>query len=428
MNRYRKYLLPLILATAAAFGSDITGTVTNKTSNKPSVGDDVILLKFGQQDMDEAARTKTDSAGKFSFKDVEQSGPHLVRVLHQGVTYHAQVPPGRSTADIDVYDAAKKIDNISATVQVMRLQAEGNQLQATELYAVKNASSPPRTLMSEQPFNIVLPDGAQVDGGEAISGNGLPVNLSPVPAPNQKGHYFFLFPIRPGETRFQVSYHLPYTGEFSVSEKMLYPMEHFVVMVPKSMQFTPGDPAKFQSMGDQGDPGATTMVSSTVKAGDSLAFKVSGTGAFPAENDQAAAEGGGGAPDNRPGGGLGPPSEAPDPLHKYRWYILSALAVAMTAGAFYVLSKRPPLAAEAAADVTVPVAAPARAVARPAASSNGRSGLLLEALKEELFQLEVDRQEGRISEPDYAKAKAALDVTIARALKRGAPAAKTQNV
>ena len=424
MNSFRKIAILLLMA-ATAFAADISGTVTNKTSNKPSVGDDVILLKFGQQDMDEAARTKTDSAGKFTFKDVDQSGPHLVRVLHQGVPYHAQVPPGRTNADIDVYDAVKKIDNLSATVQVMRLQAEGSQLQVTELYAVKNASTPPRTLMSEQPFNIILPDGAQVDGGEAISGNGLPVSLSPVPAPSQKGHYFFLFPIRPGETRFQVSYHLPYTGEFSLSEKILYPMEHFVVMVPKSMQFVPGDPAKFQSMGDQGDPGATTMVSSAVKAGDSLAFKISGTGAFPAENDQA----GGTAADNRPGGGLGPPSEAPDPLHKYRWYILGALAVAMTAGAFYVLSKRPPLPAEGeAAGVAAPVAPAPRTATRPAAASNGRSGLLLEALKEELFQLEVDRQEGHISEADYAKAKAALDVTIARALKRNAPAAKTQNV
>jgi len=418
-------LIALLLLSAFAGAQNITGTVTNKTSNKPSGGDEIVLLKLGQG-MDEAGRTKTDSTGKFSFKDVDQSSPHLVRVIHQGVTYHAQVPPGRSTADVDVFDAAKKIDNLSATVQVMRLQAEGNQLQVTELYAVKNASNPPRTLMNDQPFNIILPDGAHIDGGEAISGNGLPVSASPVPAPSEKNHYFFLFPLRPGETRFQVSYHLPYTGEASLTEKILYPMEHFVVMVLKSMQFTPGDPARFQSMGDQGDPGATTMVSSAVKVGDSLAFKISGTGAFPAENEQAG-EGGGAAADNRPGGGLGPPIEAPDPLHKYRWYILGALAVAMIAGAFYVLSKRPPIAAEGEA-VAAHVAPAPRAAARPAAASNGRSGLLLEALKEELFQLEVDRQEERISEAEYAKAKAALDVTIARALKRGAPAAKTQNV
>ena len=425
MNSFRKSLLPLIVLALAslATAADITGTVTNKTSNKPSGGDDVVLLKLGQG-MDEAGRVKTDSSGKFTFKDVDQSSPHLVRVIHQGVTYHAQVPPGQSSADVTVYDAVKKIDNLSATVQVMRLQGQGNQLQVTELYAVKNASSPPKTLMADETFNIVLPDGAQVDGGEAISGAGLPVNSAPVPA-KEKNHYFFIFPLRPGETRFQVNYHMPYSGELALNEKILYPMEHFVVMVPKAMQFTPGNPSQFQSMGDQGDPGATTMVSSSVKPGDSLAFKIAGTGTFPAETDQA--EGGGGAPDNRPGGGLGPPSEAPDPLHKYRWYILAALAVAMSAGAFYVLSKRPPLPAEGQA-AEVPAAAPVRGPARPAAASNGRSGLLLEALKEELFQLEIDRAEGRISETDYAKAKAALDVTIARAIKRAAPAAKTQNV
>jgi len=424
MNSFRKYILPLIVVGLASIASaaDLTGTVTNKTSNKPSSGDEVVLLKLGQG-MDEAGRTKTDASGKFTFKDVDQSSPHLVRVIHQDVTYHAQVPPGRGTADVDVYDAAKKIDNLSATVQVMRLQADSKTVQVTELYAVKNASNPPKTLMADQTFNIVLPDGAAVDGGEAISGNGLPVTSAPVPG-KEKNHYFFIFPLRPGETRFQINYHVPYTGELALNEPILYPMEHFVVMVPKAMQFTPGDPAKFQSMGDQGDPGSTTMVATAVKPGDTLAFRISGTGSFPAESEQSA-EGGGGSPDGRPGGGLGPPSEAPDPLHKYRWYILAALVVAMAGGAFYVLSKRPETPVEAAA---APAVNAPRGAVRPPAASNGRSGMLLEALKEELFQLEVDRQEGRITEAEYAKAKAALDITIGRAIKRGAPVAKTQNV
>jgi hypothetical protein len=418
----------LVALTTAAFAADVTGTVTNKTSNKPAAGDDVVLLALSQG-MNEAGRTKTDASGKFSFKNVDSSSPFLVRVIHQGVTYHAQLPPGRSSADVDVYDVAKKIDNLSATVQVMRIQGDSKALQVTELYAVNNASNPPKTLMADETFNIMLPDGAQIDGGEAVSGkNGMPVSSSPVPA-KDKNHYFFIFPLRPGETRFQVTYHVPYNGEIALNEKVLYPMEHFVVMLPKAMQFSPGNPAQFQSMGpDQGgDPGSTTMVSTSVKPGDTLAFKVSGSGAFPAENEQQSAEAGGGAPDSRPGGGLGPPSEAPDPLHKYRWYILSALVVAMAAGAFYVLSKRPELPAEAAATVPTPAPAsrPARAAA-PAAASNGRSSMLLEALKEELFQLEVDRQEGRISEADYNKAKTALDITIGRAIKRGSPVSKTQ--
>ena len=49
-----------------------------------------------------------------------------------------------------------------------------------------------------------------------------------------------------------------------------------------------------------------------------------------------------------------------------------------------------------------------------------RSALLLEALKEEIFQLEVEHKQGRISLQEYEKAKAALDQTLERALKRGA--------
>jgi hypothetical protein len=63
-------------------------------------------------------------------------------------------------------------------------------------------------------------------------------------------------------------------------------------------------------------------------------------------------------------------------------------------------------------------AAPVRAVVQD------RSTLLLEALKEELFQLEVDRQKGRISAEEYAKAKQALDATLQRALARSKDARK----
>ena len=40
-------------------------------------------------------------------------------------------------------------------------------------------------------------------------------------------------------------------------------------------------------------------------------------------------------------------------------------------------------------------------------------------MKEELFQLEIDRQQGKVSPEEYTKAKAALDETIKRALARG---------
>ena len=114
------------------------------------------------------------------------------------------------------------------------------------------------------------------------------------------------------------------------------------------------------------------------------------------------------ANDNRPGGGLGAPIDAPDPLYKYRAIILGAFAVVLVMGGFYVVSKtnhrQHPAVAEGPR-VDAPV-------------TGDRSTILLEAMKEEFFQLEVDRQQGKVSEEEYAKAKAALDETMRRALAR----------
>jgi hypothetical protein len=43
---------------------------------------------------------------------------------------------------------------------------------------------------------------------------------------------------------------------------------------------------------------------------------------------------------------------------------------------------------------------------------------LLEGLKDELFDLEVEHKQGRITQQEYEKTKAALDQTLQRALKR----------
>jgi len=44
--------------------------------------------------------------------------------------------------------------------------------------------------------------------------------------------------------------------------------------------------------------------------------------------------------------------------------------------------------------------------------------MLLEGLKDELFELEVEHKQGQISQQEYDKTKAALDQTLQRALKR----------
>jgi hypothetical protein len=422
----------IILLTLASFtvaaAQNITGTVTNGTTGKPAAGDEVTLLSLSQG-MQEVGSTKTDAQGKFSMAaPAEQQVPHMVRVTHGGVNYFPRggpLMPGATTAEVTVYDTAKKLDGVSQTVEVDRFQAEGNQLQGIALFAIKNESNPPRALDGDKTFEFVLPAGAVIDSGFAKSPGGQPLNTMPSET-GQKGRYAFSFPLRPGETQFQVTYHMPYSGEASFSPKPLADVQHFVVMTPKGMTFAAKDAKRFQPMPDES--GAGIMVATNAKPGEDLSFKLTGSGQFQAEGQQAAGgDGGGGeamgggqaaARDNRPGGGLGAPIDSNDPLHDYRAVILGVFAVVLVMGGAFVISKsnQQVLVARAAAKTDVAEAVPA--AGNVPAAPRDRNAALLDAMKEELFQLEIDRQQGKVNAEEYATAKAALDETIKRALAR----------
>lgn len=402
-------LLVLLTTAALASAETLTGAVTNATTGKPAAGDEVVLLNLSQG-MNEAGRTKTDAKGRFSFKIEDSGGPHLVRVDHQGVNYFpagGPIPPGSTSTEVQVYDSAKKLEGVSENVHLMRMQAQGGTLQVIELIALKNDSKPPRALISDRTWEIYLPEGAHIDGGVAQSPGGMPVNTAPVPDDTRKGLYYYVFPIRPGETRFQVAYHLPYSGEMTLQPRALGKLQHFGVLLPKSMQFSASVPGMFSPVPDQ-DNQSTLQVATAVTPGKDLSFRIRGEGILPddsaAGQQQAQAQPGGDMP-GRPGGGLGNPEGTPDPLHQYRWAILGACAALLALGGFWVVARSQPTT---------------NAVAEPPqpAPATGNGDVLLHALKEELFQLEMDRQQGRISEAEYATAKSALDQTLQRAIAR----------
>jgi hypothetical protein len=442
-------ILTLLLTTLAS-AQTLTGRVKNSTTGKPSAGDDVVLLSLGQG-MEEAGRTKTDAKGAFSFK-LDADGPHLIRVIHQEVTYHRMAPPGTTSVEVEVYDVAKKVDGIQVVADIMTFQASQGQLHVQRTFAVNNVSKPPRTQMNEHNLEFYVPDGATVSEGQAMTAGGQPVNSAPVPeGANAKNRYAFLFPLRPGETRFSVVYSLPYTGSVNIDPKSVYPLEHFVVIAPKVMEFSAATGAHFEVAPYPGQPDANVEVSSNTDLGKPLAFKLSGEGTLAAPVE----EGSGGQPsqgttqaqpESRPGGGLGPPIDAPDPLQKYRWWILGAFAAVLILGGVFVASRqqaanraarakgKSPSEFEDDEDYEVEEVSAVREVrasnarsgvtrpndARPQPARSASSSVLLEALKEELFQLEVERQQGRITHQEYESAKSALDQTLQRALKREA--------
>jgi hypothetical protein len=446
IQRKAVILLGLVaLLTSFAASQTLTGTVKNATTGKPAAGDEVVLLKLGQG-MEGAGRTKTDAKGQFSFKLDDAQTPHLVRAIHEDVTYHRMAPPGTTSVAVDVYDVAKKVDGIEVIADIMRIQSQQGQIAVTREFGVQNTSNPPRTQMNEHNLEFNVPDGAQIiqESATATTEGGNPLKSAPVPE-GEKNRYSFLFPLRPGLTRFEVSYQMPYSGSANFDPKSLYPLEHFVVMVPKAMQFTAASSSTgFKMINYPNEPDASVQVASNTRPGQNLAFKVSGEGMLETgqeggaqgggEGEQSSAPGPGASQSSsRPGGGLGPPIDAPDPLQRYRWWILGGFAAVLLIGGFFVASRQQsaaralkrqkmglsPQAAMQEEDDYEPASIGPPGTARGQASARSTS-MLMEGIKEELFQLEVERKQGEISQAEYDKAKAALDQTLERALKREA--------
>ena len=439
--------LVILLPTSLVAAQTLTGTVKNATTGKPAVGDEIVLLKLGQG-MEEAGRTTTDAKGQFIFKLDDAQSPHLVRAIHQDVTYHRMAPPGITSVELEVYDVAKKIEGITVLADIMRIQAAQGQIEVVREFGVQNTSNPPRTQMNERNLEFYVPNGAQIiaDSATATTENGNPLKSAPVPE-GEKNRYSFIFPLRPGLTRFEVAYQLPYSGSANLDPKSVYPLEHFVVMVPKAMQFTAATSAGFKLINYPNEPDARVQVASNTTPGQNLAFKISGEGTLagqqesgtqgssggqsqgPEEGAQSSAPGPGSAQaNNRPGGGLGPPIDAPDPLQKYRWWILGGLAAVLVLGGVYVASRQQSAARALRRQKTgSPMQEeddfePGEVVAAGAArmSAVRPTSMLMEGIKEELFQLEVERKQNQISQEEYEKAKSALDQTLERALKREA--------
>ena len=131
-----------------AAAATLTGVVTNKTTNKPSAGDEVTLIRL-QQGMQEAAHTKSDARGHFSI-DVTDEGVHLIRVTHDKANYFRPVQPGAESVEVEVYNAAAKVEGVTGEADVLRIQTDpgGTGLQVVENFFVKNDSNPPRTQFS----------------------------------------------------------------------------------------------------------------------------------------------------------------------------------------------------------------------------------------------------------------------------------------
>jgi hypothetical protein len=155
-------------------------------------------------------------------------------------------------------------------------------------------------------------------------------------------------------------------------------------------------------------------------------------------------------PSSTPGGGIGNPIGTPDPLTKYKWWILGGLTLLLVMAAIYLLrgrggsveesviphsvpssepESRPLPVPRSIAPVTEYAPPPPRRAPEPVSTTpyygsaanstpaGGKAGLLA-ILKEELFAIESERLSGTLSQEEYADIKTGLEAVLKRALKK----------
>jgi hypothetical protein len=393
-------ILGALAIPALATGPGISGTVVNKTTGKAGAGDEVVLIDVSA-DMREAGRTRSDRLGHFQFHALQGSVPHLVRVIHGGVRYESAISATDHPVDVTVFDSTPAIAGIKTSVQAMQVETAGDNLRVTEMLTVVNSSNPPRTVQRQQLFWLTLPKGATVLASAAQGPEADTLEYVAMAAPDE-GRSYFNFPLRPGTTKIQVQYQVPYSGELTFVPHVPFPADTLGVVLPSSMGFESSQLSGYAKDSDQ--RGDLAEVIHDVSAGNAAPFAISApTGsASSASTNQSdslaeALRLAGGfrekARDNRPASSVTSSS-----AHTQLW-TLSILFGVLLLIAIYLYLRRQ--------------RTPTPTMERTALEAG-------KAIKGELFNLESARIQNRISKARYTKSRSMLEKRLG-AVSSGVP-------
>ncbi len=406
----------LLFGAVAARAGVLHGTVKNGTTGKIVEGVEVILLQL-QGGMQPVANSKTDAQGQFTFDNPSVGAqPMLVRAVYKGINFHTPLPPGRSDIEVAVFEPSKDPKTISVNSRIVFFQPEGSKLTVGEEYSIQNNSQPPQAFFrSDGNFEFAIPENAQLQQVAAAGPAGMPVVQAPID--KTKGRYAISYAFRPGQNTVRYSYEIPYPGEAAtVKVPTVYPTARLLVVAPPSLQIS-GE--GLQSSGQE--QGMSVYSRENVTPATVIAVNVSGT-APPLQAGAGAGDSGGQGQDAQGGAASVSVQQIPGRLDVLKWPLIGGFVVVFALGAL-LLMRKPVVAVVGGAAVQPAGAAAANTGSSPPASAamarvDAAVGMSLDALKDQIFRLELRRQAGTISEQEYARERARAEKVL-RDLVRG---------
>jgi hypothetical protein len=329
-----KRLAVFLLAATAALAA-VDGTVVNRTTGEPQVGAAISLFKLTQTGPEMLESTKSGAGGHFAFGRTLEPGPHLIQIQHAGVTYNSMLPPGQPTTGLElgVYDVSKKPDTAQVAQHIVFIEPSGQQLTVSESYFFKNDSKLTYEDAATGTVRFFVPSAAKDNLRiMATEPGGLPLEQS-ASETKPAGTYRLDFPIKPGETRVDVSYRMPMPSPAAFAGKALYKDPLTRLVVPEGVTLEgPG----LKALGQE--PRTKAMIYETRDV--SFRYAIQGTGSL-----RAAAGAAGG--DSSDADDSGPSLRViPPPGFADQQVTILALALAALALGFVLLYRRGRAAAQ----------------------------------------------------------------------------------
>ena len=226
----------LLLCSASAFAA-VTGTVINKTTGQPQAGATVALNKLGQNGIELIDQAKSDAQGKFTI-NMEVSGPpHLIRTAYDGVTYNHMLPPGSPTTGltIEVYNASKQAGSAKVSKHMVLFEPSNGQMEINEVYLFSNDGQTAWNDPGNGTLHFFLPAGAEGKvKAEVTAPGGMPIG-APVAKTSKPDVFEVDYPVKPGETQFNLTYVVPYTEGQPYEGKIVTKDENSYLIAPNGV-------------------------------------------------------------------------------------------------------------------------------------------------------------------------------------------------
>src|SRR5260370_17938850 len=188
------------------------GAVINATTGRPAVSTIVSLVQPGQGGMQTLASVKPDAQGNFRF-DKQPQGPMLVQALFAGVTYNKVLMPGAPSngLEVDVFDSSNKPGIARVSQHFIVLQPGAKEMTVSEGVLYQGDAKLTYNDAPNGTLHFYLPPEANGQVSVTINApGGMPIQR-PAEKTDQPNVYKVLYPIKPGETRFYMTYSVPKT-------------------------------------------------------------------------------------------------------------------------------------------------------------------------------------------------------------------------